>query len=104
LKYWDAPDGTKTNTAVLQENLDKSIQISNGASQAEIDRSYLTDRRDLRYNLISGLGQYAPAFIKDADAQTDFNAVPDCTASSRFTIQLNDNGLMRIRHLVPLLN
>lgn len=76
LKYWDAPTGTKTNTAVLQENLDKSIQITNGASQAEIDRSYLTDRRDLRYNLISGFGQYAPAFIKATNAQTDFNNVP----------------------------
>ncbi len=61
----------------MQENLDKSIQITNGASQAEIDRSYLTDRRDLRYNLISGFGPYAPAFIKDTNAQTDFNAVPD---------------------------
>ncbi len=40
-------------------------------------RSYLTDRRDLRYNLISGFGQYAPAFIKDTNAQTDFNAVPN---------------------------
>ncbi|GAD17236.1 phosphatase PAP2 family protein [Lentilactobacillus otakiensis] len=77
LKYWDASTGTKVNTTVMQENLDKSIQITNGASQAEIDRSYLTDRRDLRYNLISGFGPYAPAFIKDTNAQTDFNAVPD---------------------------
>ncbi|MEY2374106.1 phosphatase PAP2 family protein [Lentilactobacillus buchneri] len=77
LSYWNPTDGTKTNQKVLQDNLDKSIQITNGASQAEIDRSYLTDRRDLRYNLISGFGPYAPAFIKDTNAQTDFNAVPD---------------------------
>lgn len=77
LTYWNPTTSTKTNASLLQENLDKSIQISNGASQAEIDRSYLTDRRDLRYNLISGFGQYAPAFIKDTNAQTDFNAVPN---------------------------
>lgn len=75
LSYW-SPDGTKKNAELLQENLDKSIPITNNATQAEIDRSYLTDRRGLRYNLISGLGPYSTAFIKDADAQTDFNSVP----------------------------
>lgn len=75
LSYW-SPDGTKKNADVLKENLDKSIKITNDASQDEVNRSYLTDRRDLRYNLISGLGQYAPAFIKDASAQTDFNTIP----------------------------
>lgn len=82
LTYWNPTTSTKTNASLLQENLDKSIQISNGASQAEIDRSYLTDRRDLRYNLISGFGQYAPAFIKDTNAQTDFNAVPNAPLSA----------------------
>ncbi|QOJ85963.1 phosphatase PAP2 family protein [Lentilactobacillus parabuchneri] len=87
LTYWNPTTSTKTNASLLQENLDKSIQISNGASQAEIDRSYLTDRRDLRYNLISGFGQYAPAFIKDTNAQTDFNAVPNAplTAGSPYS-------------------
>lgn len=77
LSYWDPTTKTAKNADLLKENLDKSVQISNGASQAEIDRSYLTDRRDLRYNLISGFGPYANAFIKDAGAQTDFNSVPD---------------------------
>lgn len=75
LTYW-SPDGTKKNAPLLQENLDKSIQITNHETQAEIDRSYLTDRRDLRYNLISGFGPYANAFINDANAQTDFNSIP----------------------------
>lgn len=75
LSYW-SPDGTKKNADLLQENLDKSIQITDHETQAEIDRSYLTDRRDLRYNLISGFGPYASAFIKDTNAQTDFNSVP----------------------------
>ncbi|GHP14074.1 phospholipid phosphatase [Lentilactobacillus fungorum] len=77
LSYWDPTTKTAKNASLLKENLDKSIQITNGASQAEVDRSYLTDRRDLRYNLISGFGPYANAFIKDADAQTDFNSIPD---------------------------
>lgn len=66
----------KKNAGLLQENLNKSIQITDHETQTEIDRSYLTDRRDLRYNLISGFGPYATAFIKDANAQTDFNSVP----------------------------
>ncbi len=37
LTYWNPTTSTKTNASLLQENLDKSIQISNGASQAEID-------------------------------------------------------------------
>lgn len=77
LSYWDPTTQTKKDAAILQESLDKSIQISNGASQDEVNRSYLTDRRDLRYNLISGFGPYANAFIKDAGAQTDFNSIPD---------------------------
>ncbi|MCH4170167.1 MAG: phosphatase PAP2 family protein [Lactobacillus sp.] len=76
LNYWSAPDGLAKNTGVLQENLNKSIAITNSANQTEIDRSYLTDRRDLRYNLISGFGPYAPAFIKAANAKTDFPNVP----------------------------
>lgn len=75
LSYW-SPDGTKKNAGLLQENLNKSIQITDHETQTEIDRSYLTDRQDLRYNLISGFGPYATAFIKDANAQTDFNSVP----------------------------
>ncbi|GAF38429.1 membrane-associated phospholipid phosphatase [Agrilactobacillus composti DSM 18527 = JCM 14202] len=76
LSYWSAPDSLAKNSGVLQENLNKAIAITNSANQTEIDRSYLTDRRDLRYNLISGLGPYAPAFIKAANAKTDFNNVP----------------------------
>ncbi len=77
LSYW-SPDnnGTKLDADLLKKNLDKSIQITKSETKTEIDRSYLTDRRDLRYNLISGLGPYATAFIKDTAAQTDFNDIP----------------------------
>ena len=77
LKYWSpANGGTKLNKTVLGENINKSIQITNHRSKAETVRSFLTDRRDLRYNLISGLGPYQAAFVKNADAQTDFHKYP----------------------------
>ncbi len=77
-KYWSAANGgTELNPALLKENLDKSIEITNNRTQSETVRSYLTDRRDLRYNLISGLGPFQTAFIKNAAAQTDFNSYPD---------------------------
>ncbi|WP_283679240.1 phosphatase PAP2 family protein [Lentilactobacillus sp. Marseille-Q4993] len=77
LQYWSpANGGKKLDPNILQQNLDKSIAITKKRNQDETVRSYLTDRRDLRYNLISGLGPYANAFIKNAAAQTDYNDYP----------------------------
>lgn len=72
--YWS--DGQKRNPGLLSQNIAKAATITQHRNDAEAERSYLTDRRDLRYNLISGLGPYAPAFIKNADAKTDFTSMP----------------------------
>lgn len=72
--YW--ADGQKLNPTLLAQNIAKAADITQHRSDAEAERSYLTDRRDLRYNLISGLGPYATAFIKNADAKTDFTSMP----------------------------
>lgn len=72
--YW--ADGKKLNEGLLAQNVAKAADITQHRNDAEAERSYLTDRRDLRYNLISGLGPYATAFVKNADAQTDFNSMP----------------------------
>ncbi len=77
LQYWSpANGGTKLNPSVLDQNIQKSIQITNARTQAETVRAYLTDRRDLRYNVLSGLGPYEAAFIQNANAQTDFSVYP----------------------------
>lgn len=72
--YW--ADGKKLNEGLLAQNVAKAADITQHRNDTEAERSYLTDRRDLRYNLISGLGPYATAFVKNADAQTDFNSMP----------------------------
>lgn len=69
-------DGKNLNKALMQENIDKSAKITQNRTPAEEERSYLTDRRDLRYSVINALGPYAPAFIKNANAQTPFHKMP----------------------------
>lgn len=72
--YW--ADGKKLNASLLDQNVAKAADITQHRNDSEAERSYLTDRRDLRYNLISGLGPYANAFIQNADAKTDFTSMP----------------------------
>lgn len=73
-KYWS--NGQTLNAPLLKENIDKAAKVTQTRSYAETERSYLTDWRDLRYNLIDGLGPYSSAFIKNADAKTDYMSMP----------------------------
>lgn len=76
-KYWDpASNGTKLNAKILNENQQKSVTISQNQTAAESLRSYLSDRRDSSYNEIPALGPFANAFVRDADAKTNFTAFP----------------------------
>lgn len=74
-KYW--ANGQKLDPDMLASNISQSAKITQQRTHAEEERSYLTDVRDLRYNLISGLGPYAGAFIKNADAKTPYTSMPD---------------------------
>lgn len=69
-------DGTKLNPTILQENIDKSIKISENVTPAEELRSYITDRQDSPYDVIRGLGPYAEAFIENSNAKTLFYNLP----------------------------
>lgn len=69
-------DGTKLNPQILQENIDKSIKISENVTPAEELRSYITDRQDSPYDVIRGLGPYAEAFIENSNAKTLFYNLP----------------------------
>lgn len=74
-KLWSPTAGQKDPDMIA-----KAIAVTAKATQtrsaAEIKRSYLTDRRVLMYNSISGLGPYAQAFIQNAGAKTDYYDVP----------------------------
>lgn len=72
--YWS--NGQAHDPDILSQNISQAATITQQRTDSEATRSYLTDRRDLRYNLISGLGPYATAFIKNANAQTDFTTMP----------------------------
>lgn len=72
--YWSS--GQAHDPDILNQNIVQSAIITQHRTDAEATRSYLTDCRDLRYNLISGLGPYATTFIKNANAQTDFTTMP----------------------------
>lgn len=74
-KIWSPTAGQK-DPGLIRQSLDIAAKITQTRSQAEVKRSFLTDRRRLEYNNISGLGPYAAAFIKNADAKTDYYDVP----------------------------
>ncbi|WP_367296153.1 phosphatase PAP2 family protein [Levilactobacillus yonginensis] len=69
-------NGKNLEKALMKENIDKAAKITQTRTPAEAERSYLTDWRDLRYSVINGLGPYSSAFIKNADAKTDFTSMP----------------------------
>lgn len=74
-KYWSPTKG-QLEPAFLNENTAIAAKITQNRTNAEVNRSFLSDRRALSYSLISGLGPYANAFIKNANAKTDYNAIP----------------------------
>lgn len=74
-KYWSPTKG-QLDPTFLNENTAIAAKITQNRTNAEVNRSFLTDRRSLSYSLISGLGPYAAAFIQNANAKTDYNAIP----------------------------
>ena len=70
-------DGKILDKDLMKENIDKSAKITQNRTPAEEKRAYLTDRRNLRYCAIRGLGPYAPAFIKNANAKTPYSSMPN---------------------------
>lgn len=73
--YWSG-DGIKKNPAILDENVEKTTQITANVSADDALRSYLTDRRDSPYNVISGVGPYADEFIQKSGAHTNYTSLP----------------------------
>jgi len=82
-KYWDK--GKVIDKDMIDLNLAKSAKVTEERSYSEMERAYFSDRRDLRYNLISGLGPYAPAFIKNANAQTNYLSMPSTPLPANYS-------------------
>src|SRR5699024_6909608 len=77
--------GQVVDQDMIHLNLAKSAKVTEDRSASESERAYLSDRRDRRYNLISGLGPYAPAFIQNADAQTNYISMPSAPLPSNYS-------------------
>lgn len=84
---WD--NGTKLNAAVLDENIQHSIDMTKSLTAAESKEAYLTDRRSQSYTAINGFGPYTDAVRTAADAGT---TIGDDIPADATTVQYNDGG------------
>ncbi|MGA0567877.1 phosphatase PAP2 family protein [Rathayibacter sp. KR2-224] len=84
---WD--NGTKLNAAVLDENIQKAIDITSSLTPAESKEAYLTDRRNQSYTAINGFGPYTDAVRTAANAGT---TIGDDIPADATTVKYNDAG------------
>ncbi|WP_125544552.1 phosphatase PAP2 family protein [Levilactobacillus lindianensis] len=73
--YW-THNQEPLNKPLLDLNIEKSAAITRNRTAVDAERSFLTDQRDNRYAVIQALGPYAPAFIRNANAQTETDSMP----------------------------
>lgn len=74
-RYW-SPDKGILNQAVLDMSVAATAEATQNRTAAEERRSFFTDRVNLPYTIVSGLGPYATAFVKNAEAQTSYHVMP----------------------------
>jgi autotransporter-associated beta strand protein len=84
---WD--NGTKLNPAVLDENIQHSIDMTRSLTPAEAKEAYLTDRRNQSYSAINGFGPYADAVRTASDAGT---TIGDDIPADATTVKYDDAG------------
>ena len=75
-KYW-SPEKGVLNPTILNMSIAATAKASQNRTVAEEHRSFLTDRRNLPYTIVSGFGPYEDAFIKNSGAQTSYHGIPD---------------------------
>ncbi len=86
--------GTQENPEVLADNIEQSIEISNGATDAEQERAYVIDRRNQNYTASEGLGAYADAYAEAVNLGTTIpDEAPDAALTTKFDDEGNDNGV-----------
>jgi autotransporter-associated beta strand protein len=82
-------NGTKLNAAVLDENIQHSIDMTKALTPAESKEAYLTDRRNQSYTAINGFGPYADAVRSASGAGT---TIGDDIPADATTVKYDDAG------------
>ncbi|TYP73301.1 S-layer homology domain-containing protein [Paenibacillus methanolicus] len=87
---WD--NGTKLNSAVLDANIQKVVDIAKTRTQAEADAAYLDDRRKQSYGAIEGLGSLTDVYRTKAGATTTINDIPADATTKKYDDGGTDAG------------
>ncbi|SDC34801.1 LPXTG-motif cell wall anchor domain-containing protein/sortase B cell surface sorting signal [Terribacillus halophilus] len=89
---WD--NGTVLNADIHNQNIAKSISITENRTEEEAKRAYLVDRRHQNYSAIAGLGSHADNFIAGANAGTTIaDEIPEDATSVGYDDGSNNNGV-----------
>ncbi|WP_051172100.1 acid phosphatase [Microbacterium indicum] len=88
---WD--NGTKKAPSLLDENIQKVVDITTGASDETQERAYVIDRRNQNYTASEGLGAYYDAYAEAVDLGTTIpDEVPAEASTTKFEDEGNENG------------
>ncbi|WP_160725054.1 acid phosphatase [Bacillus sp. USDA818B3_A] len=83
---WDT--GTKLNSAVLDANIQKVLDITSSRTSNQEEAAYFDERRGQSYSVIDGLGSLTDVYRENAGATTTISSVP----TDAETVKYNDGG------------
>ncbi|ULT56717.1 phosphatase PAP2 family protein [Neobacillus drentensis] len=83
---WDT--GTKLNSAVLDANIQKVLDITSSRTSSQEEAAYFDERRGQSYSVIDGLGSLTDVYRENAGATTTISSVP----ADAETVKYNDGG------------
>ncbi|WP_322922976.1 acid phosphatase [Paenibacillus campi] len=89
-KTWDS--GTMLNPKLLNENIEKVIQIAHKRTAEQEQRAYLDDRRNQSYSIMDGMGKLTDLYRKEAGATTTITEVPADATTQKHEDEGNDAG------------
>lgn len=87
---WDS--GTMLNEKLLNQNIQKVINIANKRTAEQEQRAYLDDRRNQSYSIMEGMGKLTDVYRKDAGATTTITEVPADATTQKHDDGGNDAG------------
>lgn len=87
---WDS--GTALNTKILDENIQKVIDIANKRTAEQAQAAYLDDRRNQSYSVMEGLGSLTDVYRTDAGATTTITDIPTDATTQKYDDAGNNAG------------
>lgn len=87
---WD--NGTKLNSAVLDANIQKVVDMAAARTKAQADQAYYDDRRKQSYGAIEGLGSLTDVYREKAGATTTINDIPADATTKKYDDGGTDAG------------